>query len=108
MGWDVSEATKKYSGGLLHFFSSPKQILARGGELFVLLAGRPADQNYPNALSELEEELVVAGRKFSFDGIRGTNRRGPYSAISTGVTHGGGSKVSTVQLNIRRCQLSLS
>lgn len=78
------------------FSSSPKQILAKGGELFVLLAGRPKDESYRSDLSMLETAMADAGRRFSFAGRLAKNRRGGYKAITTGVTHGGGSKASTV------------
>jgi hypothetical protein len=85
--------------------SSPKPILAKGGELFVLLAGRPSDQSYLTDLSSLQATMVEAGGQFSFDSRLRKNRRGDYRAISTGVTHGGGSKVRRCSA---RCQKALT
>ena len=80
------------------FFSSPKQILAKGGELFVLLAGRPQDESYSSDLLKLETAMAEAGNQYSFAYPVAKNRRGRYRAITAGVTHGGGSMVSSIQL----------
>jgi hypothetical protein len=78
--------------------STPTPILAKNGELFALLAGRPLDPSYSKSLSELEGAMLAAKDQFTFNGKLGKNRRGSYRAISTGVTHGTGSKVSLAQL----------
>lgn len=96
MGWNVSEAVNQYFEAH-RVFSSPKQILAKGGELFVLLAGRPKDESYSSDLSKLETAMAEAGTQFSFAGPLVKNRRGKYKAITAGVTHGGGSMVSSIQ-----------
>jgi len=83
--------------------SSPKPILAKDGEVFVLLAGRPTDGSYSAALSGLLTAMVEAKTQFSFTGRLGKNRRGRYRAISTGVTHGGGSKVSLIKPDAGAC-----
>jgi hypothetical protein len=80
------------------FGRTAKPILAKNGELFVLLAGRPLDSRYCESLSELESAIIEAEGRFSFTGRLGKNRRGNYRAISTGVSLGGGSKVSIVRL----------
>lgn len=85
------------------FVSSPRAILASKGELYVLLAGRPADPGYAEELSDLQSAMIKAGGQFSFTGRLAKNRRGDYRAISAGVTHGGGSKVSFMWASIRRC-----
>ena len=74
-------------------------ILAKNGELFVLLAGRPKEEGYQEALSGLQAAMAEAGDRFSFTGRLGKNRRGDYRAISAGVTHGGGKKVSLMRLD---------
>ena len=74
--------------------SSPRTILAKGGELFVLLAGRPVHEDYLDALFQLQTAMAEAKSQFSFTARLDKNRRGDYKAISVGVTHGGGSKVS--------------
>lgn len=88
----LSEQTERTR--LTRFASSPKAILAKGGEVFVLLAGRPADESYVKTLTQLEAAMAEAGEQFSFTGRQKKNRRGEYRAISTGVTLGGGSKAS--------------
>ena len=87
--------------GLMVFSRSPKPILAKGGELFALLAGRPADGGYPEALSMLQTDMLDAKAQFSFTGRLAENRRGGYRAISAGVTLGGGSKVSSIRLDAK-------
>lgn len=85
----------------MSFSRSPKPILAKGGELFVLLAGRPADGSYLEALSLLQTAMLEAKARFSFTGRLVENRRGGYRAISAGVTLGGGSKVSLIRLDAK-------
>ena len=98
----MSKAKTNGEAGLMVFVSSPRAILADKGELFILLAGRPADPGYVEALSGLHSDMDVAGERFSFTGRLAKNRRGSYRAISTGVTHGGGSKASYVLLHVRK------
>ena len=86
----------------------PRAILASGGELFVLLAGRPAGERpgaetYSETLSRLEAAMAEAKDGFSFAGFPEKHRRGQYRAISAGVTHGGGSKVGLVQPGVGVC-----
>lgn len=83
--------------------SLPKPILARGGEIFVLLAGRPNNETYSKELSGLQTAMHEAGGQFSLSGGLKKNRRGLYTAISAGITHGGGSKVGPVPLHIEGC-----
>ena len=87
---------------LTPFASSPKAILAKGGEAFVLLAGRPVDEGYVETLAQLEAAVAKAGEQFLFTSQPGQNRRGGYRAISTGVTLGGGSKVGPTQQTLAR------
>ena len=75
--------------------------MAKTGEAFVLLAGRPAAEGYAETLTQLEAAMTEAGERFSFTGRKKKNRRGEYRAISTGVTLGGGSKVGYIQLDVR-------
>lgn len=72
-------------------------ILGAGGEVLVLLAGRPNDQSYCKDLSGLNGEMTGVGSKFSFAG-RLKNGRGNYKSISIGVTHGCGSQVSSFSM----------
>jgi hypothetical protein len=78
---------------LMFPLSSPMSIWSDDGALIVHLAGRPKDPKYPETLCSFEGGLDGAGGRFHFTGRLGENRRGNYRAISTGITHGGGSKV---------------
>jgi hypothetical protein len=80
--------------------SSPKTVLAKGGEVFVLLAGRPAAEDYVGTLTKLEAAMDEAGRRLSFTRRMEQNRRGEYRAISVGVTLGGGSKAGSTQPDV--------
>jgi len=73
--------------------SKPVPILTRGGETVVLLAGRPKDPSYEDALVDLEASVTEAGKNFHFSEYQRDNRRGDYLAISTGISFGGGSMV---------------
>ena len=88
--------------GLMAFSRSPKPILAKGGELLALLAGRPADGSYLEALSLLQTAMLEAKAQFSFTGWLVENQRGVFKAISAGVTLGGGSKVSFIQPDAKK------
>jgi hypothetical protein len=76
----------------------PMPILAKGGEVFIVCVGRTEDASYCEDLRSLEEKLLSVGDSFKFSGWQKNNTRGAYKSISTGVTHGGGSKVSSVNL----------
>ena len=78
--------------------SSPKPLLMEDGEVFVLLAGRPTDPSYLESLSSLLTAMTEAKSQFSFTTRPGSDRRGKYKAIATGVTHGGGSQVRFMEL----------
>lgn len=93
-GTECKQNSKKKSPKLTSFTSSPRTILTKDGELFILLAGRPADEDYLGTLSQLQAAMSEAKSRVSFASRLGKNRRGDYRAISVGVTHGGGSKVS--------------
>ena len=102
MGRDVGVSPpKKERLGLTLSASSPKVILAKAGEAFVLLAGRPAAEGYAETLTQLEAAMAEAGERFSFTGRKKENRRGEYRAISTGVTLGGGSKVGSIRPDVK-------
>ena len=84
------------------FSRSPELILAKGREPFALLAGRPADRGYLEALSLLQTDMLGAKAQFSFTGRLAENQRGGYRVISAGVTLGGGSKVSSIRLDAKK------
>lgn len=82
---------------MLHI-RKPMPILAKGGEVFIVCVGRTEEASYCEDLLSLEEKLLSAGRSFKFSGWQKDTTRGTYKSISTGVTHGGGSKVSSIDL----------
>jgi hypothetical protein len=71
--------------------STPTPILANGGEILVLLAGRPNDPSYVEDLEGLDSNIDSS---FTFRGEVKKHRRGTYRSVSTGITLGGGSTVS--------------
>lgn len=75
------------------FYSRPVPVLARGGEVVVLLAGKPRDLSYEENLRGLEKAVTDSGERFAFSARQRENRRGSYLAISTGVSIGSGSTV---------------
>lgn len=100
----MRDRTEKKNPTLTAFDRLPKPILTRGGELFILLAGRPVGEGYLESLIELQAAMIEAKGHFSFTNQLSKNRRGDYRAISAGVTLGGGSKVGFLQLDVGRCQ----
>ena len=75
-------------------YSSAVPILSKDGDVIALLAGRPRDGTYKEVLQDLERCMEKAGSEFSFSKRQARNKRGKYSAISTGVSMGCGSRVS--------------
>jgi hypothetical protein len=92
--WDGMYVSDKLCGTILmSAVRNPVPILGEKGEVLVLLAGRPKDLGYCQDLSQLEAAMLEAKKDFDFSSGHAKNRRGRYRAISTGVTHGNGSKV---------------
>jgi len=73
-------------------------VITRGGEVVVLLAGKPKDVSYEESLRALEVSIIDSGERFKFSARQRENRRGDYLAISTGVSIGSGSRVRGVKL----------
>lgn len=74
----------------------PIAILAKGGEAFVVCAGRPEAASYVEDLISLEEKMLPAADKLKFPGWQANHSRGTYKSVSIGVTHGRGSKAPKV------------
>ena len=60
-----------------------------------ILAGRPNDQSYLNDLGEVEKAMHSARERLKFPEGSTDHRRGLYPHLSTGISYGGGSKVSS-------------
>ena len=60
----------------------------------IILAGQPQDPTYASDLQKLHLFMPEAASRFNFNGMK-RNRRGAYQAITTGVSHGNGSLVSS-------------
>jgi hypothetical protein len=60
----------------------------------VLLAGRPNDDSYLEDLKSLERAMEASRSELHFKAECLNHRRGAYSALSVGISYGGGSKVS--------------
>jgi hypothetical protein len=96
MGWNVSNGFLTKRRGYVNLPSStPTPILGKEGETLVLLAGKPRDPTYEDTLRDLEGVVTDAGKRFYFSERQRYNRRGDYLAISTGISFGCGSTVSS-------------
>lgn len=72
---------------------NPVPILSKNEEVFLLLAGRPADVSYLEDLQSLERSMHRARQTLGFSKDHLEHRRGNYPVQSTGISYGGGSKV---------------
>jgi hypothetical protein len=91
MGRHVSGGLQSKATAINALSSTPTPILANGGEVMILLAGRPDDPSYVEDLKGLDSNV---GSSFTFRGKLKKHRRGTYRSVSTGITLGGGSMVS--------------
>ena len=72
-----------------------KVILAKNGEIFVVLAGQPPDPTYFGDLEEVDSEMGSACDQVPAPSGENTPRRGCYAQLTTGISYGGGAKAST-------------
>ena len=72
----------------------PKVVLGKYGEIFVILAGKPKDETYPIDLQKVDEKMKKACDEVPGSPEKKAPRRGRYLQVSTGISYGGGSKVS--------------
>ena len=72
--------------------------------MFVLLAGRPTDKSFLQDLQDLEASMQDASSRMHFSEESSNHRRGKYPMKSTGISYGGGSKVSSSSLLVCRRQ----
>jgi len=66
--------------------------------VFVLLAGRPEEESFLEDLQDLEASMRDARSRIYFNEESSNHRRGKYPMKSTGISYGGGSKVSSSSL----------
>lgn len=69
----------------------------------MVLAGRPKDPSYVQDLKILESSMHSARERLNFPKRSSKHRRGLYHHLSTGISYGGGSKVS-LQQSLRRAE----
>lgn len=83
---------------LKQFGSTRKALVDRNDVILAILAGRPADAGWDGVIGSAEAALKTAGEK-----IRKTksNPRGPFKAVSVGMSFGGGQKVRGCSLGVR-------
>ena len=81
-------------------FSTPKPILTRSGELVAHLAGRPKDPSFVCSLQSLEGLMDAACPSVIPErwAKRVDDSRGSHTAVSMGLSLGGGSTVSPLCL----------
>jgi len=69
-------------------------VVSKGGYIFMVLVGRPPDETYVADLKDLERSMENARGKLALPKGSRVHRRGAYPNVSTGISYGGGSKVS--------------
>ncbi|KAJ7021116.1 hypothetical protein C8F04DRAFT_1195797 [Mycena alexandri] len=76
-----------------------RPIIDRRNRLFALLAGRPAPDSF--GYDSYQQAIAEATRLFLFNSVvaSGNGRRGPFSAVSVGISYGGGQMRPGVLLN---------
>ena len=76
---------------LLTFCSKPKRVIEPGRRVVAILAGHPEDPNWHARHREAASMLAELGPRCDISSEdRRSNRRGPFTALSTGVSHGSG------------------
>jgi hypothetical protein len=78
--------------GLTDLLRSPIPILSEDLYLMVVLAGHPEDEDWPAVPLEGAAALEQARRECNLAEKNRMHRRGFFSAIRCGVSHGGGQK----------------
>ena len=75
-------------------FSTPRSILTKSGEVAVHLAGRPNDPTFVHSLQSVEAQVFNVYSCTSEKWAKWAKwGRGPHTAISVGLSYGGGNKV---------------
>lgn len=96
MGRTVSAARPRLSTVLTDTCRRSKNVpvVSKDLNVFVVLVGRPDDESYVSDLKLLEGEMEKARDTLRFPKGSMEHRRGHYPNVSTGISYGGGSKVS--------------
>jgi hypothetical protein len=98
VGWLVSLANKSPAYPVLNLLNSTATpILNAVGQVIAILAGRPKgedDKTWQALHDDAYNAMETARGKVSFTKKQLSHRRGEFSALVTGVSFGGGQKVS--------------
>ena len=95
MGWKVKFGLQR--GLVLADKMWPRMnipFVSKDGSVFMVLVGRPDADSYLSDLKLLEGAMKRARGKLRFPKGSTLHRRGQYPNLSTGISYGGGSKVS--------------
>jgi hypothetical protein len=104
MGWHVGRLSPAIPPKLTPpTCSKTVPILGSKQEVLVLLAGRPSDPSYVEDLKDLEGNMHVVRLQLHFPQEHQNHRRGAYPTKSTGISYGGGSKVTASLLPLTFC-----
>ena len=97
MGWKVC-IPKSYRTRLAYStFRTPRPIIDAKDWVITALAGRPNDSQWDDVSEGAAEDVRQAGNACSFNDEQSEHRRGQFPALATGVSFGGGQKVSIRQ-----------
>jgi len=95
MGWSVSLPHLQASSPLIQPPGRQNvPILSKEEAVYILLAGRPKDPDYVEDMKSMEQSMHRAREQVHFNKESLKHRRGAYPMKSTGISYGGGSKVS--------------
>lgn len=76
------------------FISKPRPIVSSDPEQYIIgvIAGCPADESWPDLMNEAADALRQANIDCAASKKDKTHRRGPFTALRCGVSHGGGQR----------------
>ena len=78
----------------------PYAIVDDQGRIIIMLCGRPRGGDWDSVVKEMTRVMLRGGGQANVGPTGLSHRRGRYSALSLGVSYGGGQTVGTVYHDI--------
>jgi hypothetical protein len=80
-------------GMCLTYRSTPRVLLDKNRRVIGILAGRPKGSGWDEVVKEANDAMENAKERCTFQSSDMDHRRGSYSCLAVGVSHGGGRQV---------------